>query len=193
MTLHKYEDGVFRRSRLSPLWSAGITVLLSLTVFMLLVAEIMPATSDSVPLIGGCCPLTDSSKVKAADLLLKVDAIELPDDSSVYQQVLVTPLAISDAEEALVGDFDMSVLVTPRPVLCQYNDHRGDVSGRHRGGSAVPSSRSQWGKHAQMGEFEHGLLHHHSHRSRLPAAALTQMAALWNFTLDVLARFSTSL
>lgn len=31
---------------------AGITVLLSLTVFMLLVAEIMPATSDSVPLIG---------------------------------------------------------------------------------------------------------------------------------------------
>lgn len=33
---------------------AGITVLLSLTVFMLLVAEIMPATSDSVPLIGKC-------------------------------------------------------------------------------------------------------------------------------------------
>lgn len=32
--------------------SPGITVLLSLTVFMLLVAEIMPATSDSVPLIG---------------------------------------------------------------------------------------------------------------------------------------------
>lgn len=32
----------------------GITVLLSLTVFMLLVAEIMPATSDSVPLIGMC-------------------------------------------------------------------------------------------------------------------------------------------
>ncbi|KAF1386342.1 hypothetical protein PFLUV_G00093770 [Perca fluviatilis] len=37
--------------RLSLCVSAGITVLLSLTVFMLLVAEIMPATSDSVPLI----------------------------------------------------------------------------------------------------------------------------------------------
>ncbi|XP_053224919.1 neuronal acetylcholine receptor subunit alpha-7-like [Podarcis raffonei] len=32
--------------------SLGITVLLSLTVFMLLVAEVMPATSDSIPLIG---------------------------------------------------------------------------------------------------------------------------------------------
>lgn len=30
-------------------------MLLSLTVFMLLVAEIMPATSDSVPLIGEAC------------------------------------------------------------------------------------------------------------------------------------------
>ncbi|XP_029593746.1 neuronal acetylcholine receptor subunit alpha-7-like isoform X1 [Salmo trutta] len=30
----------------------GITILLSLTVFMLLVAEIMPATSDCIPLIG---------------------------------------------------------------------------------------------------------------------------------------------
>ena len=36
----------------SPSLSPGITVLLSLTVFMLLVAEIMPATSDSIPLIG---------------------------------------------------------------------------------------------------------------------------------------------
>uniref|UniRef100_A0A3Q3CXR7 Cholinergic receptor, nicotinic, alpha 7 (neuronal) n=1 Tax=Haplochromis burtoni TaxID=8153 RepID=A0A3Q3CXR7_HAPBU len=35
--------------------SLGITVLLSLTVFMLLVAEIMPATSDSVPLIAHFC------------------------------------------------------------------------------------------------------------------------------------------
>ncbi|XP_067878592.1 neuronal acetylcholine receptor subunit alpha-7-like isoform X3 [Heterodontus francisci] len=32
--------------------SLGITVLLSLTVFMLLIAEVMPANSDSIPLIG---------------------------------------------------------------------------------------------------------------------------------------------
>jgi len=30
----------------------GVTVLLSLTVFLLLVAETMPPTSDAVPLIG---------------------------------------------------------------------------------------------------------------------------------------------
>lgn len=46
---------------------AGITVLLSLTVFMLLVAEIMPATSDSVPLIGklifsALCTMHDASQ-----------------------------------------------------------------------------------------------------------------------------------
>jgi len=31
---------------------AGVTILLSLTVFLLLVAETMPPTSDAVPLIG---------------------------------------------------------------------------------------------------------------------------------------------
>ena len=30
----------------------GVTILLSLTVFLLLVAEALPATSDAVPLIG---------------------------------------------------------------------------------------------------------------------------------------------
>jgi len=30
----------------------GVTILLSLTVFLLLVAETMPPTSDAVPLIG---------------------------------------------------------------------------------------------------------------------------------------------
>lgn len=42
----------------------------------------------------------------------------------------------------------------PRSVLCQYNDHRWDVSHRHSGGSAVSSPRSKWRKHAQMGEAE---------------------------------------
>ncbi len=44
---HMYNEGV-----IYVFWLSGVTVLLSLTVFMLLVAEIMPATSDSVPLIG---------------------------------------------------------------------------------------------------------------------------------------------
>lgn len=48
--------------------SAGITVLLSLTVFMLLVAEIMPATSDSVPLIGE--PPAPASSLHPAQLTL---------------------------------------------------------------------------------------------------------------------------
>ncbi len=36
----------------------GITVLLAFSVFMLLIAESMPATSEFVPLIGGCFELT---------------------------------------------------------------------------------------------------------------------------------------
>lgn len=77
----------------------------------------------------------------------------------------------------------MTVLLAPRSVLCQYNDHRRDVGGGHRGGSAVSSSRSKWGKHAQMGESG---AHHHFYTSHLPAASLTQMAALLNFTLGCL-------
>jgi len=34
----------------------GVTILLSLTVFLLLVAESMPPTSDAVPLIGQFLP-----------------------------------------------------------------------------------------------------------------------------------------
>lgn len=59
---------------LEPIWGVhyscvylppGITVLLSLTVFMLLVAEIMPATSDSVPLIGTWSHCTFSTQPEA--------------------------------------------------------------------------------------------------------------------------------
>jgi len=45
-----------KASECSRNWSqyfvAGVTILLSLTVFLLLVAETMPPTSDAVPLIG---------------------------------------------------------------------------------------------------------------------------------------------
>lgn len=47
-----FDKRIFLFISLSTVFVPGITVLLSLTVFMLLVAEIMPATSDSVPLIG---------------------------------------------------------------------------------------------------------------------------------------------
>lgn len=41
--------------------SAGVTILLSLTVFLNLVAESMPTTSDAVPLIGIAFSLVPSS------------------------------------------------------------------------------------------------------------------------------------
>ena len=49
-------------------FSVGVTILLSLTVFLLLVAETMPPTSDAVPLIGEtahimrCCPIKSISE-----------------------------------------------------------------------------------------------------------------------------------
>jgi len=39
----------------SEIFIAGVTILLSLTVFLNLVAEKMPSTSDAVPLIGRTC------------------------------------------------------------------------------------------------------------------------------------------
>ena len=41
-----------------PINVAGVTVLLSLTVFMNIVSELMPITSDAVPLIGNTTPLS---------------------------------------------------------------------------------------------------------------------------------------
>ena len=35
----------------------GVTILLSLTVFLLMVAEALPATSDAVPVVGKLCQL----------------------------------------------------------------------------------------------------------------------------------------
>jgi len=37
------------------LYITGVTILLSLMVFLLLVAETMPPTSDALPLIGNMC------------------------------------------------------------------------------------------------------------------------------------------
>ena len=41
---------------LTNIYCAGVTVLLSLTVFMNIVSELMPITSDAVPLIGKQTP-----------------------------------------------------------------------------------------------------------------------------------------
>ena len=41
---------------LTYIYCAGVTVLLSLTVFMNIVSELMPITSDAVPLIGKQTP-----------------------------------------------------------------------------------------------------------------------------------------
>lgn len=43
----KIENGIVGRNQFT-----GVTILLSLTVFLNLVAESMPTTSDAVPLIG---------------------------------------------------------------------------------------------------------------------------------------------
>ncbi len=42
----------------------GITVLLAFSVFMLLIAESMPATSEFVPLIGGLSQMASAARVK---------------------------------------------------------------------------------------------------------------------------------
>lgn len=71
-------DFIYRQPPMVSLWrrscspsvslTPGITVLLSLTVFMLLVAEIMPATSDSVPLIGRLYSSMSTSVPHATDV-----------------------------------------------------------------------------------------------------------------------------
>ena len=62
--------------------SLGITVLLSLCVFLLMVSESMPATSDTVPLIGGfrqirCCSSVGSVRCGAAHWWVQADAVPL--------------------------------------------------------------------------------------------------------------------
>ena len=57
----------------------GITTLLSMTVFMMLVAENMPPTSDVLPLIGTCISLRDSTVLANNNIF--VQCFTLADDS----------------------------------------------------------------------------------------------------------------
>ena len=50
---------------------AGVTVMLSLTVFMNIVSELMPITSDAVPLIGNLKRLYDA-RLPSAQLKRKM-------------------------------------------------------------------------------------------------------------------------
>lgn len=48
----------------------GVTILLSLTVFLNMVAETMPATSDAVPLLGKTILFTNLSGVHAYSIYM---------------------------------------------------------------------------------------------------------------------------
>lgn len=48
----------------------GVTILLSLTVFLNMVAETMPATSDAVPLLGKMILFTNLSGVLAYSIYM---------------------------------------------------------------------------------------------------------------------------
>ena len=58
--LHQYKNATLNKISLNIVFEinqiffqiAGVTVMLSLTVFMNIVSELMPITSDAVPLIG---------------------------------------------------------------------------------------------------------------------------------------------
>lgn len=69
----------------------GITVLLSLTVFMLLVAEIMPATSDSVPLIGRLYSSMSTSVPHATDVHIQFYSF-----SNLWHLIMTTTEFVAD-------------------------------------------------------------------------------------------------
>lgn len=103
-----------------PFCVPGITVLLSLTVFMLLVAEIMPATSDSVPLIGKEVLGEEPSLVPYAGVL------HMSWEPSSKQTAPTHPLSLLAAQYfastmIIVG---LSVVVTV--IVLQYHHHDPD-------------------------------------------------------------------
>lgn len=80
-------------------------MLLSLTVFMLLVAEIMPATSDSVPLIGGLCvcALVSTCNIfKSGVTLTRLRREVIVADRNVLTEALYLTRAIPDTASLLV-------------------------------------------------------------------------------------------
>ena len=50
--MDKYVDAIVIKTKFNISNFSGVTILLSLTVFLNMVAETMPATSDAVPLLG---------------------------------------------------------------------------------------------------------------------------------------------
>ncbi|KAJ8985839.1 hypothetical protein NQ317_006210 [Molorchus minor] len=63
---------------------AGVTILLSLTVFLNLVAETLPQVSDAIPLLGTIRSLSDLPVLATSSVL--------PDDMCIYYCVYVTPI-----------------------------------------------------------------------------------------------------
>ena len=108
---------------------SGITVLLSLTVFMLMVAEIMPATSDSVPLIG-----------QSFLLLLQL------------RLIFNTVWTVTLLSQKLSSFPPIHLLLHCRPVLCQHHGDRRDVCRGDSLRALLQPSRPQQRGHAQMGE-----------------------------------------
>ncbi|KAI4886854.1 hypothetical protein NFI96_021435, partial [Prochilodus magdalenae] len=130
--------------------SLGITVLLSLTVFMLLVAEIMPATSDSIPLIGKClcvCKWVYKSKPKVTMHRCTLDGVMnstleqckrvlWSDESHIWQcdgriwlvdpirtlpECIVPPVKFGQYFASIMIIVGMSVIATV--VVLQYHHH----------------------------------------------------------------------
>lgn len=106
----------------------GITVLLSLTVFMLMVAEIMPATSDSVPLIGQFLSVCACAGVGGGFISYSLSSIVMMNKSCYLS-------------------------MCHRSILCQHHGDRRDVSRGHGHRPSVSSPQSQQRTDATLGEF----------------------------------------
>ncbi len=98
---------------------SGITVLLSLTVFMLLVAEIMPATSDSVPLIGKCELLNLNIILNLTQNFLAVD--DVLDSTACMFTSLFLLFSLAQYFASTMMIVGLSVVVTV--LILQFHHH----------------------------------------------------------------------